>query len=94
MSDLYEKGEKPEHIDMLAVPSNEQLPEPLDDKADRRLVRKLDWNLLPFVSLLYLLSFLDRSNIGNAKVAGLTADIGLKGLQYNVCAAVFFITYS
>ncbi|KAG8781875.1 hypothetical protein FRC12_021443 [Ceratobasidium sp. 428] len=93
MSD-YEKGEKSEHIDVVAAPSNEQLPEPLDEKADKRLVRKLDWNLLPFVSLLYLLSFLDRSNIGNARVAGLATDIGLKGLQYNVCAAVFFITYS
>lgn len=27
-----------------------------------RLLRKLDWRLLPAVSLLYLLSFLDRSN--------------------------------
>ncbi|KAI9571127.1 major facilitator superfamily domain-containing protein [Boletus coccyginus] len=29
-----------------------------------RLLRKLDWHLLPLVSLLYLLSFLDRANIG------------------------------
>ncbi|CAE6450965.1 unnamed protein product [Rhizoctonia solani] len=94
MSD-YEKGEKNEHFeDVAAAPSEEQLAPPLDEKADRRLVRKLDWNLLPFVSLLYLLSFLDRSNIGNARVAGLVTDIGLKGLQYNICAAVFFITYS
>ncbi|KAG8740138.1 hypothetical protein FRC10_004723 [Ceratobasidium sp. 414] len=94
MSDSNEKGEKTQHINVLADPSIEQLPEPLDDKADRRLVRKLDWNLLPLVSLLYLLSFLDRSNIGNARVAGLATDLGLKGLQYNICAAVFFITYA
>ena len=50
--------------------------------------------IIRFVSLLYLLSFLDRSNIGNARVAGLATDLGLKGLQYNICAAVFFITYS
>jgi hypothetical protein len=49
MSDYNEpeKGGKDEHIDNIAVPSNEQLPKPLDEKADRRLVRKLDWNLLP-----------------------------------------------
>lgn len=59
----------------------------------RRVLRKLDWHLLPFVSLLYLLSFLDRTNIGNAKVAGLTTDLKLTGLQYNLCSAIFFIPY-
>jgi hypothetical protein len=29
---------------------------------EKALLRKLDWKLLPAVSLLYLLSFLDRSN--------------------------------
>ena len=29
---------------------------------EKRLLRKLDWRLLPAVSVLYLLSFLDRSN--------------------------------
>ena len=28
---------------------------------------------------------------GNAKVAGLTADLHLTGLQYNLCAAIFFV---
>jgi predicted MFS family arabinose efflux permease len=37
---------------------------------------------------------LDRSNIGNAKVAGLAADLSLDGYKYNICAAVFFLTYS
>ncbi|KDQ21635.1 hypothetical protein BOTBODRAFT_26067 [Botryobasidium botryosum FD-172 SS1] len=62
--------------------------------SESRILRKLDWHLLPFVSLLYLLSFLDRSNIGNANVAGLSVDLNLQGLQYNICAAVFFITYA
>lgn len=35
---------------------------------EARLVRKIDWRLLPWLSLLYLLSFLDRTSIGNAKV--------------------------
>lgn len=37
-----------------------------DESATRRLVRKIDWALLPLLSFLYLLSFLDRTNIGNA----------------------------
>ncbi|KAF9227226.1 MFS general substrate transporter [Gyrodon lividus] len=59
-----------------------------------RILRKLDWHLLPFVSLLYLLSFLDRTNVGNAKVAGMSKDLNLVGFRYNIAAAVFFILYS
>ncbi|PCH43109.1 MFS general substrate transporter [Wolfiporia cocos MD-104 SS10] len=59
-----------------------------------RLLRKLDWHLLPTVSLLYLLAFLDRVNVGNAKIAGLTTDLRLTGLQFNLCSAMFFIPYS
>ena len=38
------------------------------DVDEAKLVRKIDWRLLPWLSLLYLLSFLDRTSIGNAKV--------------------------
>lgn len=44
---------------------------------ERKLVRKLDKKLLPFLSLLYLLSFLDRASIGNAKLAGMEEDLGM-----------------
>ncbi|KAF9449671.1 MFS general substrate transporter [Macrolepiota fuliginosa MF-IS2] len=60
----------------------------------KRVLRKMDFHLLPFISLLYLLSFLDRANIGNARIAGMATDVGLTGLRYNVIAAVFFIPYA
>ncbi|TFK67362.1 MFS general substrate transporter [Pluteus cervinus] len=53
----------------------------------------MDTRILPPVTLLYLLSFLDRSNIGNARVAGMATDAHLDGLKYNI-AAVFFIPYA
>lgn len=34
----------------------------VDAAEEKKLLRKLDWNLLPPVTILYLLSFLDRSN--------------------------------
>ncbi|CAE6466421.1 unnamed protein product [Rhizoctonia solani] len=61
--------------------------------SDHRLLRKLDWNLLPLVSLLHLLSFLDRTNFGNAKIAGMKKDLKMKGFDYNIAASVFYITY-
>lgn len=45
--------------------------------SERALLRKLDWRLLPAVGILYLLSFLDRSNVANARIEGLATDLGM-----------------
>lgn len=54
----------------------------------------MDIRLIPMLALLYLLSFLDRSNIGNAKIQGMDKDLNLSGEQYSLCATVFFFTYA
>lgn len=41
------------------------------------LLRKIDFHLLPAVGILYLLSFLDRSNVANARIEGLASDLGM-----------------
>ncbi|ODQ77350.1 hypothetical protein BABINDRAFT_163606 [Babjeviella inositovora NRRL Y-12698] len=61
---------------------------------EKKVLRKMDMHLLPMLAVLYLLSFLDRGNIGNAKIEGLVEDLGLSNNQYNLCLTIFFITYS
>ncbi|KAL3467905.1 major facilitator superfamily domain-containing protein [Aspergillus heterothallicus] len=60
---------------------------------EQQIVKKLDRRLVPFLALLYLLSFLDRSNIGNAKIAGLMDDLKLSSSQYEWLLTAFYITY-
>ncbi|EMR70405.1 hypothetical protein MGN70_000175 [Eutypa lata] len=64
------------------------------DKIERKLVWRLDWMLIPWLCILYLLAFLDRTNIGNAKIAGLTDDTHLVGNQYSETLTIFFVSYS
>ncbi|PWN46850.1 MFS transporter [Violaceomyces palustris] len=54
-------------------------------------MKKLDWRAVPPLGLLWLANFIDRSNIGNAKVAGLPTDLHLKGNQLNIALAIFYI---
>lgn len=61
---------------------------------EKKLVRKIDLHLLPLFTFLYLLSFLDRGNIGNAKIEGLAEDLKLSDSQYNMCLTIFFILYA
>ena len=44
---------------------------------------KLDLYLIPWLCLLYLISFLDRTNIGNAKIEGLQDDLNMTNNEYN-----------
>ena len=59
-----------------------------DDEEVRKIRRKIDWRVLPLLTFLYLISYVDRGNIGNANVAGLSEDLGLSGSQYNLALTV------
>ncbi|KAJ4377726.1 hypothetical protein N0V83_000555 [Neocucurbitaria cava] len=60
---------------------------------EKKLVRKIDLFLLPTIWLMYLLSYMDRTNIGNAKIAGMATDLKLTSNQYSISLIVFFVTY-
>ncbi|KAH9938279.1 MFS general substrate transporter [Fomitopsis serialis] len=60
---------------------------------DRRVLWKLDLHVLPPLTLLWLANFIDRTNVGNAKIAGLTTDLHLYGTQFNIALAVFYAPY-
>ena len=49
----------------------------------KKVLLKMDLHLIPMLALLYLLSFLDRGNIGNARIEGLTETLHMTGPQYN-----------
>ncbi|KAF1969445.1 MFS general substrate transporter [Bimuria novae-zelandiae CBS 107.79] len=91
--DHANKSEQVARIDALATASGvtKESFAHLDEKA---ILRKMDLRLIPMLALLYLLSFLDRGNIGNARIEGLVEDLGMSGPQYNWCLTAFFFTYA
>ncbi|KAK1959841.1 major facilitator superfamily transporter [Colletotrichum sublineola] len=68
-------------------------PDPVDAAAEKKIVRKLDMHIIPLVMLLYLFSFLDRVNIGNARLYNLESDLNLQGNQFQVVVSILFVTY-
>ncbi|OJK04670.1 hypothetical protein ASPACDRAFT_1877896 [Aspergillus aculeatus ATCC 16872] len=60
---------------------------------EKALLRKLDYRLLPPLTILYLLSFLDRSNVGNARLEGMGTDLDMSGDQYLTGLTLYFIGY-
>ncbi len=65
----------------------------IDPVAEKKLVRKLDRYIIPYVLITYLLGSLDRVNIGNARLFGMEADLGLVGNQYQIGVSLLFVLY-
>ncbi|KAF9023047.1 MFS general substrate transporter [Hymenopellis radicata] len=65
----------------------------IDPVAEAKLRRKLDLLLLPVATLCYTFVFLDRGNIGNARSAGLVADLGLHTYDFNIGTSLFYVMY-
>lgn len=62
---------------------------------EKKLMRKVDFRLVPWLSVLYLLSFLDRSAIGNARLYGLEKELDMLGTnKFGIASAVFFFPYA
>ncbi|KAF7561324.1 hypothetical protein G7046_g2825 [Stylonectria norvegica] len=61
---------------------------------DKKLMWKVDLALIPWLSLLYLLSFLDRTNIGNARLEKMEVELGMVTGNYNMALTIFFISYA
>ncbi|KAJ7049979.1 MFS general substrate transporter [Mycena amicta] len=68
-------------------------PPTLSEEEERRLWRKVDLRLMPILSIMYLFSFMDRGNIGNAKLDGLVTQLNLTGDKYNIALTMYFIPY-
>ncbi|KAH8731695.1 major facilitator superfamily domain-containing protein [Phaeosphaeriaceae sp. PMI808] len=53
----------------------------------------MDVRILPILALLFLCSFIDRTNVGNAKILGLEKDLRINDHQYAIGLCVFYATY-
>ena len=64
-----------------------------EDKATRRLIRKIDIRLLPVLAVIYAFALIDRVNLPNARIAGMDADLELSvGDRYSLVVMIFFVS--
>ncbi|CAI7646470.1 unnamed protein product [Penicillium pancosmium] len=80
--------------DLKAEASHDEQAIDIDPVAEKRLVRKIDLYLMPSAFVLYLFSYVDRSNIGLAKIAGMEDDLNLSSDQYYIAVVIWVIGYT
>ncbi|KAF2020465.1 permease of the major facilitator superfamily [Aaosphaeria arxii CBS 175.79] len=100
MAAQYSEGKTPEaaFVEDSSDPRNSLEKE--KSSANKTLLRKQDFRLIPICATMYLLAYLDRSNIGNAKVMNseeghdLMTETNISGTQYAIALMVFLIAYT
>ncbi|THV53252.1 hypothetical protein BGAL_0055g00110 [Botrytis galanthina] len=65
----------------------------INPSIEKSLLRKLDLHVVLPLMILFVLAFLDRVNIGNAKIQGMTGELKMVGNDFNVALMIFFPSY-
>ncbi|KAI5956171.1 hypothetical protein KGF54_000646 [Candida jiufengensis] len=101
-TEIIEKHFKIQNLDTQSSASLSENYDPVCETAklanelginQKRLKWKVDLYVVPPFCLLYFLAFLDRVNISNANLYGLSTDLELTGTDYNVALTMFFVPY-
>lgn len=77
------------------LPSKEESYDvPIEDpKAERALTLKMDIRIVPILGCIFMISFLSRTNIANARIQGLEAGLGMPSNGYNTCLWIFYLSF-
>lgn len=92
-SPLEKKGSEENRVEHVEPINSTWEDVVIDPDVDKRLTRKFDKHVVPWLFGLWLLAFIDRSNIGNARIDGLATDLKLDANKFNIALAVFYVPY-
>ncbi|KAF8075322.1 major facilitator superfamily domain-containing protein [Lyophyllum atratum] len=82
--------EKATHLESA---SDDESQLALERALSKTTLAKMDVRMLPVLTIIYLLSVLDRTNVGNARVAGLQRDLHMSNVQYSIALTVTLVPY-
>ncbi|CAI0650524.1 unnamed protein product, partial [Colletotrichum noveboracense] len=96
--DRKQSVEMKEDKNAVTVDADGELAEALRNyvpgtQEEKALVRKIDFYLMPILWIMYILNYVDRTNIGNAKIAGMQKDLSLTDDGYAWVLSIFFFGY-
>ncbi|OJD32040.1 mfs general substrate transporter [Diplodia corticola] len=66
---------------------------PLDPEMSKKVLRKIDMYILPFLCITYALQFIDKTSLSYSSVYGIIDDNNLKGQEYSWASSIFYFGY-
>ncbi|KAJ5279977.1 MFS general substrate transporter [Penicillium angulare] len=65
----------------------------VDEALERRVIRKIDMMIIPFICITYLITYVDKAMLGYSAVFGLKEGLHLHGTQYSWLGSMFYFGY-
>ncbi|KAI1618081.1 MFS transporter [Exophiala viscosa] len=65
----------------------------IDEATNKRLLRIIDFHLMPLLCVIYGLNYLDKTTLSYASIMGIKTDIGLVGDDYQWLSSMFYFGY-
>ncbi|KAJ9155594.1 Allantoate permease [Pleurostoma richardsiae] len=84
---------RPKDADVALDFLNHEAAGTMTEVDEKKLVRKIDWRIVPLMWMCYNLQYLDKTLINYANVMGLQQDTNISGNQFSQLALVFYVTY-
>jgi MFS family permease len=80
-------------LDQVDVAAELDSEKPLDPAEALRLRRKIDWHLMPLMCILYLMTFADKTTLGQSAVLGIIPGAHLNQNEFNWLGTIFYLSY-
>ncbi|KAH9885694.1 nicotinamide mononucleotide permease [Xylariomycetidae sp. FL2044] len=94
VEDIKHETETPMHHGGLTMPASlAALDEAEYNRIGRRATLKMDLIIMPIMTIMYILNYLDRQNIASAKLADIEEDLNLSPVQYKTSVSILFAGY-
>ena len=81
---------EPVELGVIPIPGDveqyvhvESLNPVVDPALEKRVVRKIDMMIIPFICVTYLLTYIDKAMLGYSAVFGLRESLHLRGSEYS-----------
>lgn len=80
-------------IAMALFDNPEELHEAIDPEDERKLVRKIDFMILPYLAVCYAFFYIDKTTLSYAAIFGIRDDLNLVGTEYNWLSSIFYFGF-
>ncbi|KAK5723959.1 hypothetical protein LTR17_013801 [Elasticomyces elasticus] len=80
-------------VAMALFNSPDEIHEPIDPAEEARVVRKIDFMILPYLAVCYAFFYIDKTTLSYAAIFGIRDDLKLVGTQYSWLSSIFYFGF-
>ena len=87
------RGSRTRDADTAVALFSDDINETIDPQRLKRLERKIDFMILPYLAVCYAFFYIDKTTLSYAAIFGIEDDLHLKGTEYSWLSSIFYFGF-